>query len=87
MSKESAQGIARRQRRGAVGDWLLGTFVFALVVFMLAGVAFTGGLAAANERADKPAVATPAQVVEQHTALYCGDVPPPSPIEGELPTC
>jgi hypothetical protein len=87
MSKETAQGLARRQRSGALGDWLLGAFVAALVIFMFAGLASTAGITAMSEPASPDVAATPAQVVERHTELYCGDVPPPLPMKGERPTC
>ena len=88
MSKESAQGFALRQRRGAIGDWLFGAFGIAVVLVMVAGLASASGSASALEGADEQvAASSPVEVVSRHTALQCGDVPPPVPSQRAARTC
>jgi len=88
MSKESVRALATRQRRGVIGDWLLGAFVSGLVVLMLGGIASPFGILANGKAARTVAVAaTPAELVTRHTQLYCGDIPPQVPAKGALPTC
>ena len=86
MSEASAQNFARRQRRGAIGDWLFGAFGIAVVLVFVAGLAAASGSSSRQDSADSYAL-TPVEVVSQHTALQCGDVPPLSPARGEARTC
>jgi len=88
MSNESAQNLARRQRRGAIGDWLFGAFGIAVVLVMVMGLASASGSASSQESAESSASAsTPVEMVSRYTALECGDVPQLMPARGVARTC